>query len=222
MEQFLQPDARMQHLRLRSSEGESALSQSARHASVAAFELEASVPEDIRIHFDTARNLYLYAWFVYRFHVVAEQHVLGSLEMALRSRLISASILQEDGTLPLTPGRSRPDRPMLRKLLELASTNGLVSNHRFVNRFLWAQRLAENRRIGEQIQVMHARGLSEMTVAPAEITVTEADLNSDWIKAFIESLPRLRNTYAHGSSQLHPGVLRTFEISSDLINQLYT
>lgn len=42
------------------------------------------VPEDIRVHFDTARNLYLYNWFVYRFGPVAELHAIASVEFALK------------------------------------------------------------------------------------------------------------------------------------------
>ncbi|WP_198674766.1 hypothetical protein [Rhodoferax ferrireducens] len=35
------------------------------------------------------------------------------------------------------------------------------------------------------------------------------------------TLPAIRNTYAHGSSMLHSTVLGTFEIVTDLVNQLY-
>ena len=42
------------------------------------------VPEEIRVHFDTARNLYLYNWFVYRFGPVAELHAIASVEFALK------------------------------------------------------------------------------------------------------------------------------------------
>ncbi len=45
--------------------------------------LDAEVPEDIRVHFETARNLYLYTWFVYRFGPVAELHAIASVEFAL-------------------------------------------------------------------------------------------------------------------------------------------
>jgi len=44
----------------------------------------------------------------------------------------------------------------------------------------------------------------------------------DSLKIFAETLPFFRNTYAHGSSILHPTVLGTFEIVTDLVNQLYS
>src|SRR4051812_43482451 len=48
--------------------------------------LHRGVPRDVGIHFETAKNLYLYAWFVYRFFAVAEHHALTGLEFALRER----------------------------------------------------------------------------------------------------------------------------------------
>ncbi len=46
--------------------------------------LNESVPDDVRCHFETARNLALYSWFVYSFNVVGAMHAFSSLEMALR------------------------------------------------------------------------------------------------------------------------------------------
>src|SRR5712664_3216432 len=45
-----------------------------------------TVPEEVRNHFDTARNLALYSWFVYSFNVVVAMHAFSSLEMALRMK----------------------------------------------------------------------------------------------------------------------------------------
>lgn len=44
----------------------------------------------------------------------------------------------------------------------------------------------------------------------------------DWLTVFIETLPRLRNEYAHGTQMLHASVLVTFQIVSDLIDQLWS
>ena len=46
--------------------------------------LVSTVPDEIRSHFETAKNLALYSWLVYSFNVVAAMHALASLEMALR------------------------------------------------------------------------------------------------------------------------------------------
>jgi hypothetical protein len=45
-----------------------------------------SAPESVRAHFETARNLLLYSWFVYSFNVVAIMQALASLEMAVRQK----------------------------------------------------------------------------------------------------------------------------------------
>ena len=44
------------------------------------------VPDDICEHFDTARNLLVYSWFVYRFNQIAELHAFASLEFALKNK----------------------------------------------------------------------------------------------------------------------------------------
>jgi hypothetical protein len=46
--------------------------------------LNDNVPESVRSHFEIARNLILYSWFVYSFNVVAEMQAFASLEMAVR------------------------------------------------------------------------------------------------------------------------------------------
>jgi len=48
--------------------------------------LGASVPDEVRSHFEIARNLALYSWFVYSFNVVAGMQAFASLEMAVREK----------------------------------------------------------------------------------------------------------------------------------------
>jgi len=47
-------------------------------------ELGANIPNEVRSHFEIARNLIVYSWFVYSFSVVAAMQALASLEMAVR------------------------------------------------------------------------------------------------------------------------------------------
>jgi len=49
-------------------------------------QLNENVPEDVRSHFEIARNLALYSWFVYSFNVVAAMQAYSSLEMALKRK----------------------------------------------------------------------------------------------------------------------------------------
>src|ERR1700685_3559392 len=54
---------------------------------ISEYVLHAGAPQEIVLQFETARNVYLYAWFVYRFYPVAEHLSLACLELALRERL---------------------------------------------------------------------------------------------------------------------------------------
>jgi hypothetical protein len=178
----------------------------ARVEAISVFQLNSSCPESVQIHFETAKNLFLYALFVYRFHIVSEQYALISLEFALREHASNE-------------GRERS--PGLSRLLRGARATGLISNQRFVGRVRWASYLARKRRELEEFNEMHRRGIDTYILSDAVANPTEEDLNHDWLSAFIKHLPDIRNGYAHGSEQLHATVLWTFEVVSELINQIY-
>src|SRR5438874_1095731 len=93
------------------------------HDAVARFVLHTNVPQDIVMQFETAKNVYLYAWFIYRFYNVAEHQSFACLELALRYRL-----KQEIAT-----GKVWGRRPTLRRLLKYAVESGLVKNEEFSN-----------------------------------------------------------------------------------------
>lgn len=187
------------------------LTQEDRWAAIDTFRSNPAVPETIQIHFETAKNLYLYAWFAYRFHVVAEQQALATLEFALRERLTDAGAIQRDADW--VPG--------LKKLMGLAVNHGLIANERIQLRAHWAQQLAERRVRNDQIAEMMRLGLTEMVINESAVVPSQQDHDHDWIGAFVDSLPYLRNEYAHGSSMLHANVLYTFEVVNELVNQLY-
>lgn len=91
------------------------------HQLISAYVLHAGVPPEIALQFETARNVYLYAWFVYRFYPVADHQCLACLELALRERL------KEE----IRTGKIKDKRPALRVLLKYAVDNGLVRNEGF-------------------------------------------------------------------------------------------
>lgn len=181
---------------------------------VAQLSLGDHVPDTIRVHFDTARNVLVYAWFVYRFHAVAEQQVLTSLEFALQERMES--------------GRFATPSPLSKKLrglsdrLNEARKQGLINNANLPRATDWALERARDRFRFEQIERMTRFGLESIEVDDSHVQASEDDLQHDWIEAFILYLPKVRNMYAHGSETLHPTVLRTFEIVRDLIDQLFS
>lgn len=63
------------------------------HAQAASLTLRPEVPEDIAVSFETAKNLYLYSFYAYRFGVVAAAHAIQTLEFALRSRLKAEGVV---------------------------------------------------------------------------------------------------------------------------------
>lgn len=183
------------------------------HAYVAEFPLNDTVPKAIRTHYDTARNLYVYAWFVFRFFPVAENYAFVTLEFALRERLgLSINGLELD-----------PDawKPSLAKLLKRAIADGLLKNEKFAARGRWAIERALNRYRAELSEAT-IRSLGQaIPYDESSVVPTSEDLNHDWLSGFIAAIPRLRNNYSHGSSTLRHPVLWTFDVVSEIINQLF-
>jgi hypothetical protein len=181
------------------------------HEQISAYVLHAGVPQEIVLQFETARNVYLYAWFVYRFYPVAEHHSLACLELALRERL------KEE----VRTGKIREKRPTLRPLLKYAVEHGLVKNEGFS---AWQNRgeiRSRSRVEMEKLREASEKNLAEVTWDESDVQITAEDLDWDYVKMLPDLLPMLRNDYAHGSTDLHNWALRSFQIVSEIINQLY-
>lgn len=194
------------------------LSQADQHESVVAYSLSEAVPEDVRILFDTARNLYLYSWFVYRFYNVAEQQVFACLEMALRERLKEEMPLPEEYWPKKARGRSPTLRPMLRYVID----RGYIQNEGFRT---WRDRgivRAQQRYEMEKSEEMREKGLESIELDYSEVIVIDEDLQDyDYLSVLLTYIPSTRNNYAHGSGMLHNQVLHSFEVVSEIINQLF-
>ena len=165
------------------------------HAGVDALELGARVPKDVRIAFDTARNVLLYAWFVYRFHQVAELQALAAVELSLRRRMG----LNNEGRSP-TLGKLL-DRALAKKLIR---GDGFRQYHRIV---------AGETRFYELMEEMPGVGSVSTPSSPPPDT---------YAKIVIKFLKNQRNHLAHGSEMLYPhGAFTTMAACCDLINQLF-
>ncbi len=184
------------------------------HSAISRFVLNKDVPEEIRIHFETSKNLYLYAWFVFRFYPVAEQQALASLEFALRAYLkefVGWYIVQH----------RNGQEPGLGALLKHAIKQQVLRNEAFSCRDRWALKFAQNRYRFEKMKKMMDENIDSMEMDESTVQASEADFNYDWLGAFIDSIPAIRNDYAHGSKTLKHSVLHTFEVVTEIINQLY-
>lgn len=208
------PDVRTESTAAMRSEGTfSKITLDDRFESIREFTLHESVPLNIRIHFETAKNLYLYAWFVYRFFPVADTHALATLEFALRERLAL--------WMPKVHGPKAKVPRSLHGLISLAISEKLITNDGLRANERLAQQRARRRVSMEQIREMEERGLTEMAFEVVPIQPLPSDYPDDLLSIFKQSLPSIRNEYAHGSAMLHNMILGTFEIVTDLINQLF-
>jgi hypothetical protein len=159
--------------------------------------LHGGVPENIRVHFDTARNIYVYAWFSFRFFNVADLHALGSLEYALRVRLEVTQSLGLSG------------------LLKRAIAEGLIVDCRMRHWQEVQRARADEAREQEQWPEEFRR-----LFGSARAHVPEADTQAS-VRRLVRLLPRLRNELAHGSAFLYSQGSLILETCCDLINQLF-
>lgn len=180
---------------------------------VAEYILHNGVPNDIRVQFETTKNLYLYAWFVYRFYPVAKLHAYTCLELALRERfeaeVVASRVIASEF------------KPSLRALLSFSVKNGHLKNEHFA---VWRHRTemrAQQRTELERFAEMERLNLNEMTFDDSNYEITEEDRDHDYLAAILESTPGLRNHYAHGSSSLDNQALGTIQLVAEIINQIY-
>lgn len=194
--------------------GQAALSLAAHHADIATVQLSLAVPEPIAIQFETARNLYLYAWHVYRFYMVAATQALTTLEFGLRERLPSR--------LPEPYQWAKQKQPMLAGMLRYAIDKGLVRNDGFRRWHQAAEQQARERRLLETVQTMIDHGLEQVEVDDdAPLTIAPQDQQWDLVAVLSDSVPSLRNQLAHGSPMLTRQVLGTLELVAEILSQLY-
>lgn len=184
------------------------------HADIDTVSLSQRVPELVAIQFETARNLYLYSWHVYRFYMVAEMQAYATLELGLRYRLPER--------LPPKYQRPKAEKPMLFGLLNYAIDHGLVRNEGFRRWHEASHQRARERRSLERIQMMKDQGLDELEWDESEpIAVTPEDQKWDLLEILRKGLPDARNEQAHGSTQLTRHVRGTIELVAEILNQVY-
>ncbi len=191
-----------------------ALPLAVHHADIARVQLSSAVPERIAIQFETARNLYLYAWHVYRFYMVAATQALTTLEFGLRERLPSR--------LPQPYQSARQKQPMLAGMLGYAMDHGLIRNEGFRRWHEAAEHQARERRSMEAIRTMLDQNLESMEInEDGPVQVAPEDQHWDLVETLRGSMPSLRNQLAHGGPMLTNQVLGTLELVAEILSQLY-
>lgn len=184
------------------------------HEHMAAIYLAPEIPEKVGIAFETARNLYLYAWHVFRFYPVARMQALATLEMGLRTRL--------PARLPERYQRPSQKRPMLHGMLGYAIDQRLLSNDGFGRWHAAAENKARQRLDLEAMRLLLDGGLDVVEVDDNKpVEITPEDQTWDLLATLRQGLPHARNELAHGSSWLSHQVRGDIELVAEMLNQLY-
>lgn len=192
-------------------------------AAVAKYALSEAVPETVRVAFETCKNLYLYAWFVYRFYAVCRTYMYSCLELALKERFgrqLHASALKEQAEKDVRNGTRRRGgrvpqtyeeyRPGLRRLLSFAADEGWIKNEGFE-----AWRIRNQARAAERARI---EGFAPENGAQIH---GDEDPRADFVATLVKSMPEIRNEFAHGTSALDSSVLCSLRTVYEIISQVY-
>lgn len=207
------PDPRNEGFVVFSPEGTRPFTLIDHHSHIVSLELHSGVPETVRFHFETTKNIYLYSWFVYRFYPVALHYSLVSLEFALRERFEAEMIALGE--------EKREHGPGLKRLLRFSIEGGHLKNEDFgVWRHMTEMR-ARHRTSQEITEKMIRENLTEVEYDEDDFEIKAIDRDHEFVKPLIDLFPNLRNHYAHGSRTLHNQALVTIQIVSEIINQIF-
>lgn len=177
-------------------------------AELAILKLNDNVPEGIAIQFETAKNLFLYSYFVYRFHHIADLQAIATLELSLKTKLDELNI------------QYRPNCG-LAKLLDKAEENLLITTEDIPGYFESATRRAKQRHFYKMIQKMHEENLESLEIDESGIAPAPEDYDIDYLKTTFFNLREIRNIFAHGSTSILFPNLNILILTRSLINTLY-
>lgn len=68
---------------------------------------------------------------------------------------------------------------------------------------------------------MQALGLTELAIDDTHLEITDEDRDHDYLGRVLESIPFLRNHYAHGTSALDSKSLSALRVVAEIINQIF-
>lgn len=195
LSEVLLPDPRFQGLVFESNSRPFELADM--HQRLSEITLNPTLPADVRLQFETSRNLMLYAWFVFEFQTIAELQAYAALELALRLRFPEAKReVRRKGSVHVVPFGLSP-------LLKMVVKEGLIVPSKLP---AWERVQARRKWHEERSGISLGRPLSV----------------SEWQDALLDAIPNLRNNLAHGNPSLSLfDSLHALELCADLINALF-
>lgn len=167
------------------------------HRQIAAIRMTDRVPEEIRAEFDTARNLYLYSWYVYDFTVPATLYAHALIEKTVKEKCSRS-------------GLAPPKHAGLKKLLKLSIRRGWLTNAAFEYVLDLTQQQLVPPADSDRLPAIRSVPLYDPTGA-------------DLCEHLAESLPEIRNMGAHGEAGLGlpTTALHALEICACIANALF-
>lgn len=227
LDEITKPDSRNSHYVLYDQQtGEHrAITLSDHYKRVEQHALHKGIPDNIATQFDVSRNLYLYAWYEYRFFNVAEANVLTVLEFALKERVgkenIKAYIKDRNRQVGEKTGKKGNVQKGMKTLIEYCRDYELIRNTGFSAWHRQPRMQAEAELRFATLEAMRETGEDTRELDYGSLEYPEPSDDYDHIQHLINHTNKIRNLYAHGTSMLHNNVLYSFEMVSEFINQLY-
>jgi len=222
-DQTCEPDPRSNAVVILDQHGFRARTIADQQAAVAKYALSEGVPEKVRVAFETCKNLYLYAWFVFRFYAVCRTYLYSCLELALKERFgrqLHASVLKQQAEKDVRNGARRRGgrvpqtyeeyRPGLRRLLSFAADGGWIKNEGF-----------EAWRIRNQARATERARIEDFARESGAQIHWDEDPRADFVATLVKSIPEIRNEFAHGTSALDSSVLGSLRTVYEIISQVY-
>lgn len=176
------------------------------------FALHGDVPERIRSQFNVAKNILLYAWFVYPFFSVAELSVLAVLEFALKTRM---------GDKGMSELKAMKKPRGLYSYIEFARDNGWIRNEVFSAYHRAPFESARQEYLRRKSEEMQEKGLESIEINYDEIEVPTVN-EIDYVSVLLGRVNNIRNAHAHGDTFLYPAsAWQSFEMTSEFIDALF-
>lgn len=227
LDELLQPDVRHSYMQLTDHQtGESRPIVLADHYSaIEAYSLHRGVPHDVATQYDVARNIYLYAWFEYRFFNAAEANVLTVLEFAIKERIgkpgIKSYIKERKRQNKEITGNAGRVSDGMKTLIEYCRDHRLIRNEGFSAWHRQPRLKAEMEHMNAMTAEMSEAGEDSREIDYSSLDFPEPGYSYDHVQHLIDHTNKIRNIYAHGTSMLYGNVLYSFEMVAEFINQIY-
>ena len=192
------------------------------HTNIKDYQLGEHVDEKIRIQYDTVRNLYVHAYYVYRFFPIVKHQLYVTLEHALRECIGEKTLdkYRKDKNKQMSKNSPRFTRG-LKLCMTYVVEHNLIKNEDFSVWKRGKEQRAEEEYQKKILDIMISENLESYEWNEADIDYENVNYDYNYVNVITETTAGLRNSLAHGSTMLSPTPLVSFDIVSTVINKVY-